>query len=200
MPSFTWNDLVPFSTNNPSDDQPKMLTNTQSTKLILNQDHFTFESSTAAGDVDGWHRRVYIPVFTDPVPTVPFVQSSAIYTGAGSSSGDVDRPLLSFINDRGSFALSGIRAMGTFIGTNVVGPVTMDNSFNVDSAELTIALPSRTYVITLKSDVVIGTNAAVIASSQSGFVNAYMSAANTVTLNTSPGVGLPKISFTVLQV
>lgn len=199
MPSFTWNDNVPFSTNNPSDDQPKMLTNTQSTKLILNQDHYTFESITAAGDSDGWHRRVYFPVFTDPVPTAPFPETGAIYTRAGVA--DTDRPLLSFLNDRSSFPLSGIRAMGVFTGIGT-GALTLDNSINVVSGNAATVGVVLTFTITLTTNVVIGTNAVVLVSASRNydFLYASMTAADTLTINIRGAPPNPIISFTVLQV
>lgn len=53
--SFTYYSGVPASGNDPSDDQPLMLTNSQSIDGILNVDHFSFG---AQGPADGRHKQV----------------------------------------------------------------------------------------------------------------------------------------------
>lgn len=45
MPNFSFNTSIPASNNNPSLDQPEMLTNNQSTDGILAVDHVTFNAN-----------------------------------------------------------------------------------------------------------------------------------------------------------
>ncbi len=57
MPTFTYNENIPFASNDPSDDQPKMQTNTNSINSIINVDHYSFESS---GGRDGYHKPIHM--------------------------------------------------------------------------------------------------------------------------------------------
>ena len=53
MPVIGYNLNIPFATNNPSTDQPNMLTNTNAINTLIDKDHFTFSSSKA-----GRHKQV----------------------------------------------------------------------------------------------------------------------------------------------
>lgn len=55
MPFFTYNRDVPDGPNNPSNDQPDMQVNTNSTDDILNQDHFSFNLNEG-----GLHRKMRV--------------------------------------------------------------------------------------------------------------------------------------------
>lgn len=54
MPTFTYNRDIPFSSNNPSDDQPNMLTNTNNTDDIIAVDHNSFNVPNG-----GWHTTIH---------------------------------------------------------------------------------------------------------------------------------------------
>lgn len=45
MPNYTYTDNIPFSTDNPSNDQPLMQTNTNSIDSIIGEDHFSFNNN-----------------------------------------------------------------------------------------------------------------------------------------------------------
>lgn len=67
MSVFTYNDGVPGSNNDPSEDQPDMLVNTQSIQGILDIDHFTFGTGI---DVDGRHKQASMKNQSAPgIPT-----------------------------------------------------------------------------------------------------------------------------------
>ena len=55
MATFDYFDNIPAAPNNPSADQPLMLTNTQSIDSIIAVDHYSFESATS---IDGTHKQV----------------------------------------------------------------------------------------------------------------------------------------------
>lgn len=59
---FTYNRDIPFSTHNPSTDQPLMQTNTNSIDDLINVDHFTFSSGQA-----GKHNVVRHPTPQSPM-------------------------------------------------------------------------------------------------------------------------------------
>lgn len=56
MATFPYNSDIPNSPNNPSVDQPKMKTNTNSIDDLLNVDHYSFEQS----NLDGFHKQVHM--------------------------------------------------------------------------------------------------------------------------------------------
>lgn len=75
MPSFTYTRDIPFSTNNPSNDQPIMQTNTNSIDSLIAVDHYSFGS---AGNLDGFHKQVTLPI-SSVIPTIAANQGS-VYT------------------------------------------------------------------------------------------------------------------------
>lgn len=79
MPTFNYTNDIPFSTHNPSTDQPDMLVNTNSIDSIINVDHYSFEQANN----DGWHKQsTYV---AQSAPTTASLQG-AVYTkdiGAG---------------------------------------------------------------------------------------------------------------------
>jgi len=59
MPTnFNYIQNIPFATNNPSVDQPNMLTNTNSINSIIAVDHITFGAATGI-ESDGWHKVIH---------------------------------------------------------------------------------------------------------------------------------------------
>jgi len=55
MPFYNYNNNIPFSTNNPSNDQPLMETNTNSINSIIGVDHFSFQNNNG-----GTHQQVQL--------------------------------------------------------------------------------------------------------------------------------------------
>jgi len=54
MPFYIYSDDIPFATNNPSVDQPKMQTNTNSIDSLINIDHVSFNDN-----LGGYHRVIH---------------------------------------------------------------------------------------------------------------------------------------------
>jgi len=105
--SFTFNTAIPAAANNPSVDQPDMLTNNQSTDSILAVDHISF--NTANG---GNHLQVHMPFFRSPtVVNGTSTQGSVVYPAAGTA--DTARAQCFFKNDNGiAYQINATKAWG----------------------------------------------------------------------------------------
>lgn len=79
MPFYNYTTGVPATNDNPSDDQPDMQVNTDSTASILAVDHFGFQNNDG-----GWHQQVTIPKRT-AIPTV-VANQGALYTKTANSA------------------------------------------------------------------------------------------------------------------
>jgi hypothetical protein len=84
MATFTYNNNIPSSPNDPSQDQPKMLTNTQSINSILGEDHFSFESGSGK---DGRHQYSRYPERDGVGLPIPATDNNegVIYTKEGAN-------------------------------------------------------------------------------------------------------------------
>jgi len=69
MTNFTYYDNIPNAPNDPSQDQPKMEVNTNSTDLILAEDHVSFNLNNG-----GWHKLIHM---------IPQAKSIVANTAAG---------------------------------------------------------------------------------------------------------------------
>ena len=63
--NVTYNNAIPNAPNNPSVDQPKMQTNTDSIDQIIGVDHVSFNTNDG-----GWHKQVTFNSPHIPVPPV----------------------------------------------------------------------------------------------------------------------------------
>lgn len=184
--TFTFNTGIPASNDNPSVDQPDMLSNTVATNAILAVDHITF--NTANG---GTHKQVtYSSLNTPGVQVDP---GSTAYTAAGVV--DPTHPQNYWKNSQGTFPLSAIRAFGNFT-TVTSGSPTLTASFNVAS----VTGNSGNYVITLTANSTSGNNVVFLAtmSPSSGAIN-YSFTTGVFTLVTASQAGF-KLNFLVLQI
>ena len=75
MGTIPYNLDIPDGPNNPSQDQPKMKTNTDSINTIIGVDHYSFGST---GSNDGWHKQSTYPLLSVK-PTV-IAGQGAVYT------------------------------------------------------------------------------------------------------------------------
>jgi hypothetical protein len=88
MPNFIYKDNIPFPTNNPSTDQPDMLTNTNSIDSIIGIDHFSFNNTNG-----GTHQQVQLfnsPGINGAIP--PGLQGNGwetIYASATAGNGEL---------------------------------------------------------------------------------------------------------------
>lgn len=86
MPFFSYNRDIPFASNNPSDDQPDMQTNTNSIDDLIEVDHFSFEDANG-----GYHQKSTYVAGGNPGSVSGAAQifaKAVTYTG-----GDIDTEL-----------------------------------------------------------------------------------------------------------
>src|SRR6188768_368485 len=76
MTNYAYNEDIPDGPNNPSADQPKMKTNTNSTKTLIGEDHITFEANN--GGLHKWARLVNTT--TTPPITGMLTTCGGLYT------------------------------------------------------------------------------------------------------------------------
>lgn len=78
MTNFLYNTGIPAANNNPSNDQPDLQSNTNSTNAILNVDHFTFNNNNG-----GMHQQVQI-VSQNTIPPAINNTPVGLKNGAGT--------------------------------------------------------------------------------------------------------------------
>lgn len=204
MTTFAFNTGVPASGNDPSVDQPDMLTNNVSDNAIWGVDHLAYGSagSGGAGASAGQHLKVTYNSKTTPAPGTPVdpisisntadaTSAVAVPTATGSASAVAQE---FFTNSNGKFPTSAIKAFGVFTTVATAAPVvvTLDMGFNVVSVNKTT---TTNYVVALTPNAVVGTIAIILVE---GRATTY--ALNTLTFtNLGASVGA-KISFAILQI
>jgi len=132
--TYSYNTSVPATNNNPSTDQPDMLTNTQSINSIIGVDHVSF--NTASG---GTHQQVTFS--SKNTPAAQTDPQSVLYTASGTGSSNA---LLSFRNAAQIFPISIIKAYARFTFA-APSTVTIQQSFNISS--ITCASATSPFVI-----------------------------------------------------
>jgi len=161
MTLFNYNNNVPFTTNNPSVDQPQMLINTQSISGIVAVDHIGFSANNG-----GTH--VQTTFVSSTTPTPPTGVASVAYPTNGIAAPTI--PNYAFQNANSIFLLNSIRAFALF--QSAAGPVTTFlNQFGFAS----ISGSNTLYNLTVNANVVTGNNVIVFASmnATSGLVPIY---------------------------
>lgn len=109
MPNFNYIFDIPFSSHNPSSDQPNMLTNNNNNKLIWEVDHFGFGNNNG-----GYHQQVHLK--NESAPGLGSVDS-VLY--ANSATGQ-SWPF--WQNALGSFQLLGQNSFGASGYLTLPGP------------------------------------------------------------------------------
>lgn len=155
--SFTFNTGVPATANNPSVDQPDMLTNNVSADGILAVDHISF--NTAGG---GQHKQVTFNNKNAPVAQTD--PQSVLYTGSGTAS---SMSQLLYRNQNGIFEISAIRAWGLATPAGI----SASQSVNIASVARTGGFPAGNFTVTMTANAVSSSSYAVL-------VSAWDSAAN----------------------
>jgi hypothetical protein len=185
MSSFTYINGIPAAANNPSTDQPNMLTNTNSIPELIAVDHVSFNATNG-----GTHLQVTLA--TENTPGAQTDPQSVIFSGAGSANTIAE---LFYKNASGTLLLSGIKAFGVFTTSGSVGSgtVTAANYYNINP---TISYSNGTYTVTLTSGVTTGNNAVVIVVGQR--LTSYSFAGGVITVVASASVA-GVIYFVVLQ-
>jgi len=123
--SFIFNTAIPAAPNNPSFDQPDMLSNNVATNGILAVDHVSFNTNFG-----GNHLQVHLSQYStsNAVVNGANTEGSVVYSAAGVA--DPAHGQLNFKNDNGTFLLSGIRA---FASVDSAGVIIATQSSNIAS-------------------------------------------------------------------
>ena len=99
----TYTDNIPFSTNNPSSDQPIMEQNTNSINSVLSVDHSAFNTSDSTG---GYHSIIHQPV-TLNATTRSFNQTTRVFNPVVAAIANVNQLLTANVTDGSSVAATG---------------------------------------------------------------------------------------------
>jgi hypothetical protein len=162
MTTWNFNEDIPAADNNPSEDQPLMLENNASIDGILDEDHYTFETTISGKSVDGLHKQVTFPF--QQVPGAQTDPESTLYTDANAESASLNSNLW-YRNNDGIFPTSAIRAAVTCGVTNgTVGDVPRTNSFNVTN----VATNSGIVTVTLAAGAIKSNDAIVLGTYSTG--------------------------------
>ncbi len=183
---ITYYNNIPDAPNDPSADQPKMQTNTNSTDAIIAIDHYTF-----ADNPSGFHKQVNFPVKNAAVAPAG-TDASILYTAAGTAAVN---PQLNFVNNLGLFPLSCVRAWG-YISGGAAPTIISSQSVNVASVTRA-AGPTGVgqYTITLTANAVSSNRFAVLVT---GTITANLSL-GVIGGYVITGVGTFQINFSKLN-
>ena len=204
MTAFSFNNTIPATANNPSNDQPIMLLNNVGDIGIWAVDHVGYNSvgSGGAGSSGGQHLQVtYNLKQTPAIPVDPlsigFAQSGqdgSLPQSIGSAS-----PIAQnfYVNQNGYFPLAAIKAFGVFIpglaDSNIL------NGFNINAVVTYLNSP-LSWTVTLSSSTIVNSNNVAV------FVNQNTNAGAPRYTFTNPnlvitGVAInTSISFLILQI
>lgn len=183
MTNFTFNNAVPAAGNNPSIDQPDMLTNNVSEDGILAIDHVSFNTNDG-----GTHKQVnFINKFVQPAQTDP---SSVLYTVSGTASTKAD---MRFKNENGIFPVNALRAYGSYV-------VLAGSAAFVDSFNVTRTSTATVTTITMPAGITTGTSFTILAFiTDNNSITYAITGADTFTLTNNIGAANKIVSFIVLQ-
>ena len=142
--TFTFDNTIPASSHNPSNDQPLMLSNNVSTAAIIAVDHVGFNSSSGGTHLQTTYSSKNTPAAqTDP--------QSVQYTASGVASSVAN---LAYVNQNGTFTQC-VRAWGAFTS----GAINNSQSMNVASI---VTNGTGDYTVTLTTNAVASANFAVV--------------------------------------
>lgn len=118
--SFTYNNLVPATNNDPSADQPQMLINTQSINSIIAVDHIGFNAGNG-----GYHKviRQQNQVSTDPAPIAGINQVYAKNYTPDTTGGTADTQLFAITGVGGISQITGYSTSNSTDGWQWVGGI-----------------------------------------------------------------------------
>lgn len=159
--SFTFNTTIPAAGNNPSNDQPIMLTNNVSNAAIWAVDHIGFNANNG-----GTHQTLtFISNPSYVVPGASTGNQSVVYVNAGVAA---TFPQVYFQTSQATYPMSLIRAYGQYPGTSVNGPVVANNQYNISSVS---RISMGIYAVTLTANVVTGSIFGILATFQPPVTN-----------------------------
>jgi len=143
--SFTFSTIVPAAPNNPSADQPIMLTNNISTNALVAIDHVSF-------NVTGGGQHKQVTFNNKNVPGVQTDPGSTLYTNSGTASTVAD---LFFRNQNGTFQVLPIKAWALCSTAGIVAT----QSINITTV---VKTGTGQYTVNLTPGAVTGTNYGVL--------------------------------------
>lgn len=164
MTMFTFSSTIPFATNNPSNDQPIMLTNNVANSGIWNVDHVGFNSTGVTGNPNasgGQHLRVTFNG-KNPLPFTPTDPLSGLYTVSGVATTNSEMRFLNGLNV--AFPVSLIRAYALVSSSGSI-----INSQQINVASITQTGPGTSYTVNLVAGAVNGTTNYAVLSQASDF-------------------------------
>ncbi len=154
--TFNFNSSIPAANNNPSVDQPDMLTNNQSTDGILAVDHVSF--NTANG---GQHKQV---TFNNKnVPGAQTDPQSVLYSNnitLASATNTISASTVSemfYRNQNGTLPVSMVKAFGCFDGGG-----TLLNGYNIGPATVNPHPSAGLYNFDIPANILTGTSYSVL--------------------------------------
>lgn len=187
--SFTFNTGIPAANNDPSVDQPDMLSNNVSTNGILAVDHVSF--NTANG---GTHKQTTF-IAKNP-PGAQIDPTAVLYTNDGVAN--TAHPQLRYRNSQGIFPISALRAGAVFQLVNAPGPVVPANAFNV--ASIVSSVGGAVYTITLNANSVNSDDVIVSIDFSNKNVGAnYTFVGGVLTINVGIAAAGTLANFSILQ-
>lgn len=156
----TYNLGIPDGPNNPSNDQPKMKTNTNAIQTLISVDHVGFNTNgSPPNGVGGHHLQVSFDGKNPPLAQTD--PQSVLYTNSGVASSVAD---MFYRNANRIFQVLPIKAWGYASGT-VASPansIISNESFNVDTV---IRSSTGIYIVNLTVGALTGTNFGVLITS-----------------------------------
>jgi len=172
--TITYTNNIPLASNNPSNDQPNMQTNTNAINSWVQIDHVGFNASNG-----GQHKQVNFPAENAPAGA-PTGTASVLYSVAGVA--DASHPVVAFQNANLTFPISLVRAYAAFTGST--GAIVASQSIGVASI---VRNSAANYTVTLNANVVTNTTYGVFVSatgsSSESKASIVISSATVFTLN-----------------
>lgn len=183
--SFNYNTGIPAAQNNPSNDQPNMLTNTDSINNWVQVDHIGFNDAVNSGK----HKEVTLN--GNHPPGTPSVGDSVVYTNPGTA--DATKPQLFWKTSTATtnFLLSGMRAWAFCNAAGVIN----SQKFNVTS----VVVAAGVATVTLPAGVVNTTDYAVFVTATADIFTSY-SVTSTTSFDITFSNLNPVFSFQVMQI
>jgi len=83
MTKYNYTDNIPFSTNNPSNDQPKLQENTNSIDNLINEDHYSFNQNNG-----GFHKQSRYPNLL-AIPGATISSSTTLYAKSAEGTSNL---------------------------------------------------------------------------------------------------------------
>lgn len=196
----TYNLDIPDGPNNPSNDQPKMKTNTNAIQTLVAVDHVGFNTNgLLPNGIGGQHLQVSFGGKNTPgaPPTDPL---SILYTQSGVASPVAQ---LWYVSQNNDFQVSPVKAWGFING--LTGAIINNQHLNISSVARTPM--TLEYPVTLQSNAVTGQDFGVVVStSKTGpggpiiEINYFITGAAAFTIYISGGQAPPNFTFQVIQV